>query len=224
MRFLGGLRRTEADNGDDAIRDAQKNRKPECVAALRVMKRTANLLDTMFINNMMSVIEQMDAGVEELSDIRQEFREYFGFTPNHRATGTPENFMCRLQNCEVVLSIADCFAYRPVQEKIHRESPIPLSGRGLGWDTTEGKQWFSQNLPERRRRAATSREISKDRLITRTMTHIRFTVGQSGEKLYEFQCDDMKKLVEGNTSLNAQEAAANDNLPVQPRLCHVSAI
>ena len=32
----------KADNGDDAIRDAQKDRQPECVAALRMMKRTAN--------------------------------------------------------------------------------------------------------------------------------------------------------------------------------------
>ena len=102
------------------------------------------------------------------------------------------------------LFIADCFAYQPVQEKIHRDSPIPLSGWGLGWDTTEGKQWFSQNPPECRHHAATSREISKDRLITRTMTNIRFTDGQSGEKIYEFRCDDMKKLVEGNTSLNAR--------------------
>ena len=91
-----------------------------------MMKRTANLLDTMFINNMMSAIEQMDAGSKELSDIRQEFCKYFGFTPNHCATGTPEYFTCRLQNCEVVLSIADCFAYRPVQEKIHRESPLEM--------------------------------------------------------------------------------------------------
>ena len=96
-----------------------------------MMKRAVNLLDTMLVNNMLSVIEQMDAGVEELSDIGEEFREYFGFTPNHCAIGTPEDFMCRLQNCDVVLSIADHFAYCPVQEKIHRESPIPLSGRGL---------------------------------------------------------------------------------------------
>ena len=79
-----------------------------------------------------------------------------------------------------------------------------LVREGVGWDTTEGKQWFSQNPPECRRRAATSREISEDRLITRTMMHIRFTDGQSGEKIYEFRCDDMKKLVEGNTSLNAR--------------------
>ena len=89
----------KADRGEEEIRKAQKNRTSECVTALRMMKRIANLVDTIFINNMMSAIEQMDAGPKELSDIRQELRKYFGFTPNHRATGTPEYLSCRLQNC-----------------------------------------------------------------------------------------------------------------------------
>ena len=115
-------------------------RQPEFVAALRMMKRAINLLDAMFVNNILSVIKQMDAGVEEISDIGEEFCEYFGFSPNNRAFGTPGDFVCRLQNCDVEVLIADCFTYQPVQEKIHVESPIPLSGRGVGWDTTKGKQ------------------------------------------------------------------------------------
>ena len=141
----------KADSGDTAIRDAAKNRPPEFVAALRMIKRATNLLDTMFANNLLSVIVQMDAGVQGISDIGEEFREYFGFSPNDCVIGTPGGFMCRLQNCDVTVLIADCFAYRPVQEKIHVESPIPLSGRGVGWDTTEGKQWFSHNPTECRR-------------------------------------------------------------------------
>ena len=113
------------------------------------------------MNNILSVIEQMDPGVKEISDVGAEFREYFGFSPNDRAVGTPGDFMCRLQGCNVGVSIADCFTYQPVQEKIHLESPVPLSGGGIGWDTTEGKQWFSHNPPECRQRAATSREISE---------------------------------------------------------------
>ena len=129
----------EADSGDTAIRDAAKDRQPAFVAALRMMKQATNLLDAMFINNILSVIKQMDAGVKEISDIGEEFREYFGFSPNDRAFGTPGDIMCRLQNFDVAVSIADCFAYRSVQEKIHGESPIPSSGWGVGWDTTEGK-------------------------------------------------------------------------------------
>ena len=68
--------------------------------------------------------------------------------------------------------IADCFTYRPVQEKIHVESHVPLSGRGVGWDTMEAEQWFSRNPHECRQRAASTREISEDRVITRTMTHM----------------------------------------------------
>ena len=77
----------EANSGDTAIRDAAKDRQPEFVAALRMMKRASNLLDTMFVNNILSVIMQMDASVQGISDIGEEFREYFGFSPNDRAIG-----------------------------------------------------------------------------------------------------------------------------------------
>ena len=69
------------------------------------------MLDAMFVNNILSVIMQMDAGVEEISDIGEEFREYFGFSPNDRAIGTPGDFMCRLQGCDVGVLIGDFFAY-----------------------------------------------------------------------------------------------------------------
>ena len=119
------------DSGDSAIRDAAKDGQPEFVTALRIMKRATNLLDAMFVNNILWVIEQMDPGVEEISDVGEEFREFFGFSPNDRAIGTPGDFMCRLQGCDVGVSIADCFAYRPVQEKIHVESPVPYQDEGL---------------------------------------------------------------------------------------------
>ena len=35
------------------------------------------------------MIEQMDSGVEEISDVGEEFREFFGFSPNDHTIGTP---------------------------------------------------------------------------------------------------------------------------------------
>jgi len=158
----------------------------------------------MLLNNILCVTEPMNADVGELSDVGRQFRDVYGFGENKQAIDTPEVFSCKLQSCNVEVPIWHCFAYRPIQEIIHAEPIAPLSGVGPGWDSSEGEQWFSRNPPEKRRRAATDREISKDRLITRTMTHIRFSVGSLGEKLYEFRCGDMNQFVEKNTSLKMQ--------------------
>ena len=89
------------DSRDSAIRAASKDGMSEFVAALQIMKQGTNLLNAMLVNNILWVTEQMDPGVEEISDVGEEFREYFGFSPNDRAVGTPGDFMCRLQGCDV---------------------------------------------------------------------------------------------------------------------------
>ena len=67
--------------------------------------------EAMLVNNILWVTEQVDAGVEELSDIGEQFHELFGFSPDDRVINMPGDFMCRLQGCNVGVSIGDCFAY-----------------------------------------------------------------------------------------------------------------
>jgi hypothetical protein len=147
----------------------------ELIDGLRMPKQLTNLLDGIFINNILRAIDDLCTGLDNNDAICNHMRKHFGFPLDDVFSCVVKpTFTAKIQDKNVTVKLPDATWLRPVQERITVEDPAPLSGIGAGWASEEGKRWFESNLVECKCNATTPCSIKEDGFILKTMTHIKW--------------------------------------------------
>ena len=173
----------------------------ELIDGLRTSKQITNLLDDIFVSNILRAIDDLLTGLDNNDAICNHMRKHFGFPSDDAfACVVKPTFTAKIQDKNVTVKLPEATLLRPIQEHITVEDPAPLLVIGSGWASEEGKRWFESNPKERKCKATTPHAIEEDKFILKTMTHIKWLRTNDGPREYKFKCD-MRAALENDLTL-----------------------
>ena len=135
----------KADIGKSTIDKLSKDRPSELIDGMRTSKQLTNLLDGIFVNNILRAIDDLRTGLDNNDVICNHMRKHFGFSSDDKISRVQPTFTAKIQDKNMTVKLPKATWLRPSQERITVEDPAPLSGIGAGWASKEGECWFESN-------------------------------------------------------------------------------
>lgn len=183
---FAGYATAKCPDPDSAIKDAEGYAK--LAASLRIFAGLAAVIDHTFCLNL-SVLSDKIVGANFHPALGTKLKEFFDCIDSQVCDVTAGALELSVSGVRVPLFLRNILDERPIAEQRKKEDKIPLSGIGDGWDCAEAEGWFNDNPAEKKQRASSAQESSENLILMRSITHIKYTRTQSGERKYFFKCD-----------------------------------